>query len=89
MNKQLRQFNPDWYEPPGSTISDLLEEFGWTQAELASRTGFSRKHITQLIKGLAPINQETALKLKRVLGSTVEFWLAREAHYRESSGLVR
>ncbi|MBS0607139.1 MAG: helix-turn-helix domain-containing protein [Verrucomicrobia bacterium] len=84
MSKQLRQFNPDWYVPPGSTISDLLEEFGWTQAELANRTGFSRKHVNQLIKGIAPINQETALKLERVLGSTVEFWLKREAQYREA-----
>jgi len=84
MNKQLRKFNPDWYVPPGSTISDLLEEFGWTQTELANRTGFSRKHINQLVKGIAPINQETALKLERVLGGTIEFWLTREAHYREA-----
>ncbi len=84
MNKQLHEFNPDWFVPPGSTISDLLNESGWTQAELAKRTGFSRKHITQLIKGLASINDETALKLERVLGGSIEFWLTRESHYREA-----
>jgi addiction module HigA family antidote len=75
---------PDWISPPGETIIDILEERGWTQAELAERTGFTRKHINQLIKGNASITEETALKLERVLGSTAGFWLSREAQYRES-----
>ncbi len=74
---------PDWISPPGETILDILDEKGWTQTELAERTDFTRKHINQLVKGKAPINQETALKLERVLGSSVGFWLSREAQYRE------
>lgn len=74
---------PDWISPPGETILDILEERGWTQSELAERTGFTRKHINQLIKGNATITEETALKLERVLGSTAGFWLGREAQYRE------
>lgn len=35
-----------------------------------------------LINGKAAINEETALKLERVLGSTTAFWLSREAQYR-------
>lgn len=76
-------FTPDWVSVPGDTIADLLEERGWTQAELAKRTGFTNKHINLLIKGNAPIYEDTALKLERVLGSTARFWLAREAQYRE------
>ena len=75
---------PDWVSPPGETILDVLEERGWSQAELAERTGFTRKHVNQLIKGVASITEETALKLERVLGSTAGFWLNREAQYRES-----
>ena len=75
---------PDWTSPPGETILDVLEERGWSQAELAERTGFTRKHINQLMKGSAGITEETALKLERVLGSTAGFWLTREAQYRES-----
>ena len=74
---------PDWVSPPGDTILDALEEKGWTQSELADRTGYTRKHINQLIKGNAPINEETALKLERALGSSAGFWLNREAQYRE------
>jgi addiction module HigA family antidote len=84
MSNPLAHFEPDWFVPPGATIADLLEELNWTQAELAFRMGVSRKHVNLLIKGNAPIDDDTALKLERALGSTMEFWLIREAHYREA-----
>jgi plasmid maintenance system antidote protein VapI/Zn-dependent peptidase ImmA (M78 family) len=78
-------FNPDWpIPPPGATIADLLQERSWTQNELAFRLDYTPKHVGMLIKGKATINDEAALKLERVLGSSVGFWLTREARYRES-----
>lgn len=82
MTKTTRPFTPDWVSPPGDTIADILEERDWTQAELAERLGYTTKHISLLINGKAPVNEETALKLERVLGSTTAFWLKREAQYR-------
>lgn len=79
----LVDFAPDWVAVPGESVNDLLEERGWTQADLATRTGFTAKHINLLLKGNAPITEETALKLERVLGSTARFWLSLEAQYRE------
>ena len=87
MTDVARTFTPDWVSPPGSTVADLLEERGWTQQELAQRAGFTTKHISLLINGKAPITEDTAVKLERVLGSTMRFWLTREAQYREA--LVR
>nr|WP_323252942.1 HigA family addiction module antitoxin [Spirulina sp. CCNP1310] len=78
----LQAFSPDWVSPPGETIADLLEERDWTQAQLAERLGYTTKHISQLINGKAPITEDTALKLERVLGSNAVFWLNREAQYR-------
>lgn len=75
-------FAPDWASPPGDTIEDLLEESGWTKAELAERTGFSPKHVNELVKGRARITAEAAGRLSRALGSTPDFWLTREAQYR-------
>ena len=72
----------DWISPPGHTIADLLEERNWTQAQLADRLGVSRKHVSELITGKATISEANAIKLARVLGSTVRFWLNREAGYR-------
>lgn len=82
MTELTRPFAPDWVSPPGDTIADLLEERDWTQAQLAERLGCTTKHVSQLINGKAPIGEETALKLERVLGSTAGFWLNREAQYR-------
>lgn len=72
----------DWISPPGHTIADLLEERNWTQAQLADRLGVSRKHVSELITGKATISEANAIRLARVLGSTVGFWLNREAGYR-------
>ncbi|MGK7945726.1 MAG: HigA family addiction module antitoxin [Microcystaceae cyanobacterium] len=82
MTDTMLAFTPDWVSPPGDTIADLLEEKDWTQAQLAERLGYTTKHISQLINGKAPISEETALKLERVLGSSADFWLNREAQYR-------
>ena len=79
----LTEFAPDWIVTPGDTISDLLEERGWTQADLANRTGFTKKHIFQLLRGDAPITQETAAKLEKVLGSTARFWIGLDTQYRQ------
>ena len=79
---RVESLKRDWISPPGSTIADLLEERNWTQAELADRLGVSRKHVNELITGKATISDANAIKLARVLGSTVGFWLNREAGYR-------
>lgn len=76
-------FAPDWVSPPGDTILDIIEERGWAQTELATRLGYSTKHVNQLIKGKVPLSEDAAIRLERVLGSSVGFWLAREAKYRE------
>lgn len=75
-------FAPDWISPPGDSILDLAEERGWTQAQVAQRLGYSEKHVSQLINGKVPLSVEAALRLERVLGSTADFWLAREANYQ-------
>ena len=79
---EAMSFDPDWISPPGDTIADLLDERSWTQAEFAVRLGTSRKFVNQLVSGDASINEATALRLERVLGSTTRFWLSREADYR-------
>lgn len=77
---------PDWISPPGETIEDLLEELGWKKSELAERTGFTAKHVNELVKGRAGISADTAERLARVLGSSPGFWLGREAQYRAALG---
>lgn len=83
MTNEIEAFQPDWVSPPGETILDLLEERDWTQKDLAARLGYTEKHVSQLVTGKAPVTEDTALRLERVLGSSAGFWLSREARYRE------
>jgi HTH-type transcriptional regulator / antitoxin HigA len=81
------QFNPDWISPPGDTIGELIEELGWKQTDLAKRMGTTPQFINDLVKGRVPISTEIAERLSRVLGSTPNFWLVRDAQYQ--AGLER
>lgn len=85
MAKQIvNQYQPDVASPPGDTLEELLDERGMSQAELAERTGRSKKLINEIVQGKAPISAETALQLELVLGVPARFWLEREQQYRES-----
>lgn len=83
MTNLAAPFAPDWVSPPGDTLLDIIEERDWTQDELAQRLGYTPKHVNQLIRGKVPLSEDAAIRLERVVGSTVGFWLAREAKYRE------
>ncbi|MBI9083874.1 MAG: HigA family addiction module antidote protein [Desulfobacterales bacterium] len=78
------QYRPDDVSLPGETLLDTLTALGMSQAELAEQTGRSRKRINEIIKGKAPITQDFALDLERVLGVPASFWINREDHYRRN-----
>ena len=83
MTEPNAPFAPDWASPLGDTIVGLIEERGWTQAELAERLGYSAKHVNRLVQGKVALTEDAALRLELVLGASAGFWLTREARYRE------
>jgi len=56
----------------GDRISALLDEKGWSQAELARRVGVSTQSIWKLVKGEAA-GSRNLHKIARELGTTAEF----------------
>ena len=66
---------------PGETISDVLEERGITQAELAARTGVSPAYISKVIAGKKDISSKFAMALEYALGVKKTFWLNLQANY--------
>lgn len=68
---------------PGQTLRELLEQKGWSQKELARRTGLSQPYISDMCRGARPISAETAVILERVLGTlTAEMWMQLETQRR-------
>lgn len=83
VNKIVNEYSPDYVSPPGDTLAEVLEDRSMLQAELASRTGRTPKHINQIIKGIAAVTPETAIQLERVLGIPASFWNNRQCRYAE------
>ena len=74
MNEPNLTYQPSTVSPPGSTLLELLEERGITQAELARRMGRPLNPINEMILGAKEITEDTALELERVLGTPANFW---------------
>lgn len=81
--ESLSEFAPDWIAAPGDTITDMLVERGWTEDDLATRTGLNKKHVHLLVQGEIPISEDIALRLERALGGSVQFWMNLESQRRE------
>ena len=79
----VHPYPPDLVYPPGDTLAEVLEDAGMTQAELATRTGLSTKHVNQIVNGQAAITPDTALLLERATGVRSRIWSNLEVAYRE------
>lgn len=81
----MGEFAPDWVSPPGDTIWDILTQRNMSLAEFQAQTGFDFPYLQDLLTGKASISPEAAWRLSVVLGSTSEFWLARQRNYERLS----
>lgn len=77
------EYSPDYVSPPGETLEETIDVLGISQAQLAERTGRSKKMVNEIIKGKAPITPKMAIELERVTGAPASFWNNRERNYRE------
>lgn len=80
-----REFTPDWASPPGSTIRSILRERNLSSLELSNLLKCSTEEIQRLLEGRMTISIRLARNLSAVLGSSVEFWVSRDFHYRQVS----
>lgn len=64
---------------PTSSGEMLLEEFlkplGMSQTELARRIGVSYVRVNEIVNDKRRVTPDTALRLSRLFGNSVEFWL--------------
>ncbi|MCY4033174.1 MAG: HigA family addiction module antitoxin [Hyphomicrobiales bacterium] len=69
---------------PGGVVGDALEYLGLSVAKGAIALGVSRSQLHRVIKGQCAISPEMALRLEKVIGSTVGSWLRTQAAYDEA-----
>ncbi|MGH9927625.1 MAG: helix-turn-helix transcriptional regulator, partial [Pyrinomonadaceae bacterium] len=65
------------------TLQETIDTLGIDQRALAARVGLSVWHVNQVIKGIAPITHDTAIRLERVTSVPARMWNNLEANYRQ------
>lgn len=81
MMEKLNGLSLDLIIHPGETIKELLEEKEMTQEELAIRTEYSAKHVSEVISGKKDISSKFANALEYVFGIPTEFWINLQGNY--------
>lgn len=67
---------------PGEHIQDILiEGAGFSVTEAASRLGVTRTTLSRLLNGHTRISPEMALRLSKLLNTSIEMWINLQAQY--------
>ena len=67
---------------PGEILQEeFLEPMGISQYRLAQDIGVPAMRISKIIRGEHGISADTALRLSRYFGMSVEFWTGIQMHY--------
>ncbi len=67
---------------PGYFIREQMELREWTQQELAEITGFTQKHISELLNDKTPLSFDMARILGEVFDTSASYWLNLDQAYR-------
>ena len=81
MVEKMNGLSLDFIIHPGETIKEVLEEKQMNQEELAIRTGFSPKHVSEVVNGKKGISPSFAKSLEYVLGMPASFWINLQGIY--------
>jgi addiction module HigA family antidote len=72
------------HEPlhPGEIVKDaLIDGAGLNVTEAASKLGVSRTALSRMLNGHTGISPEMALRLSKLLGTSIEMWINIQAQY--------
>jgi HTH-type transcriptional regulator / antitoxin HigA len=85
MDKQkYLSYEPDTVPHPGEFLVEYLESSGWSQREVARRTGITPKTVSEICNGKAPITPQTSLALERLFQRPAHFWLNLQRQFDEA-----
>ena len=66
---------------PGYYIKETIENIGLTQEDFAKRLNTTPKNLSELIRGKQSLSIDIAMKLSRMLGTSVNYWLNLQSSY--------
>ena len=84
MSSECKQFSPVEVPHPGETIQEYLDFSGWSQRDLARRSGITPKTISEICSGKASISPATAIAFENVFSRPAQFWLGLQQLHDEA-----
>lgn len=66
---------------PGYYIKEIVDESGLTQEDFAKRLDTTPKNLSILISGKQKLSIDIAMKLSRMLGTSIDYWLNLQKEY--------
>lgn len=66
---------------PGYYIEEIVEESGLTQEDFAKRLDTTPKNLSLLVRGEQSLSIDMAMKLSRMLGTSVHYWMNLQNTY--------
>lgn len=66
---------------PGYYIKEIVDESGLTQEDFAKRLDTTPKNLSLLIRGEQSLSVDMAMKLSRMIGTSVNYWLNLQNAY--------
>jgi addiction module HigA family antidote len=66
---------------PGEHVKEFMDDFGLTMNQLAKALHVPPNRITAIVKGTRGITAETAMRLARYFGTSVQMWMNLQARY--------
>src|SRR5437660_11107986 len=81
---QQMNFGPNAVPHPGGAVLEYLDFYGWSQRDLARRTGLTPKTISEICHGKARITPPTTLAFEKAFQRPAHLWLNLQRDFDEA-----
>ena len=69
---------------PGELVCEYLDHRGWSQGDLARRTGLTPKTISGICNQSVAVRRDSALELEKVFQRPAHLWLNLQRQFDEA-----
>ncbi len=80
MNNYI-EYNEKIVFHPGYYIKEIVDESGLSIEDFANKLDITAKNLCILIKGEQGLSIDIAMKLSRMLGTSVDYWINLQKNY--------